>query len=140
MDANIYTKDGTLIVDFRKPIQRNNLYREVKIEFGTHNELIVCGNKANFDCQLGFWGEKFDLYNQENMDKVLPEYIEDYERPALHWTERPILGGKEWKTPKMMKRIKPGFFEYKNTNFPRHITASVYIIYREDGDCLTGKP
>jgi len=134
-NAIIYEENGTLIVKFtNSPELRTNLYRDVTVEYvGTGDKIVIRGKKANLRFEMESCGS-YDLTDRKNIDSVLPEYVEDWVRPAIGWAQRPVgdmlkKGGGEWAREKIIRRIRPGLFELKDTNRPKTIISTKYIVY-----------
>ncbi len=129
MDASIYRDNGTLVIDFRTPqcLDKNRLHRDVEIVFSNpkdNNIITVAGKKANFICQplCAKFLMDFDIYDEKNINAVLPEYVEEFDYTYRNWYG--------WKVTERIRRVKPGFFEMKNTNNHVEIITTKYIIYK----------
>jgi len=142
MDANIKDEKGLIVLDFRQPISKQEMYRDVQYIIRSDGILSLQAKRANFvefhANASSFHGNRYVSTDEKWFDKVLPEYMEDWERPALSWYERPVFGGKEWKTPKMIRRVKPGWVELKKTNRPIEILATNFLIMK-DGESFNFK-
>ena len=135
-NAVIYEENGTLIVKFTETSElRTNLYRDVTVEYvGTGDKIVVRGKRVNLQFEYSSSFGSFDLTDPKNIEKVLPEYVEDWKRPALDFMQRPVgdmfkRDGGEWAKERIVRRIRPGLFELKDTNHQKIIVSTKYIIY-----------
>lgn len=129
MDANIYKENGTLIIDFRNP-QSNCLHRDVEIETSGADTIHVTAKRANFVyADRYLMGSGFDRFSKANIDKVLPEYVFDYDASKSPWYERPVF--EVFKKPNIYRQVKRGYVELKDTNHPVSITTTKYTIYHK---------
>ena len=138
MDAEIYRKNGTLIVDFRTPIDKKNLHRDVCVwqDPNEHSVFRITSKQANFiydadDISQYSWETYYNSTNR-GLDVVLPTYLEEYDTTIFSWWERPVfeMFSDKWRISRKEIRIKSGWVELKNTNVPRDFTTTNIIIYK----------